>query len=129
MIQLQILSGKMAGVTWTARHFPVRIGRSAESGLQLEEAGVWDHHLTIEFNPVSGFTLRAAPGALTTVNQQPATAEVLRPGDSIEIGSARLRFWIDGPIRRGLRWNELAVWMLIMIVLVLEIGMLLQLAG
>jgi len=124
MVQLQILSGKLAGVSWTARQFPVRLGRGADSELRLEEAGVWDKHLTIEFDPATGFTMRAEADALVTVNQGPARSQILRPGDSIELGSARLRFWIAGPARRSLRWREIAVWALIAGVFAAEIWLL-----
>ena len=113
MIQFQILSGNLAGVLWTARHFPVRIGRAGENELRLEESGVWDRHLTIEFDPAAGFTLQAEAEALVTINQQPVRSQVLRAGDSIELGSARLRFWIAEPTRRSLRWREVALWALI----------------
>jgi hypothetical protein len=129
MIQFQILTGKMAGDSWSARHFPVRIGRGAENELQLEEAGVWERHLTIEFDPATGFTLRAEPEALVSVNQRPARTQVLQPGDSIEIGSAHLRFWLAEPVRRGLRANEFTIWTLIAAVLGTEIWMLCRLLG
>ena len=51
MVQLKILSGKKAGTAWVARRFPVRIGRSAGADLQLEESGVWDEHLQLDFKP------------------------------------------------------------------------------
>ena len=124
MIQFQILTGKMAGGSWAARHFPVRIGRGAENHLRLEDAGVWDNHLTIEFDPARGFTLQAEAEALVSVNQQPVRTQVLRPGDSIEIGSARLRFWLAEPARRGLRWSEFAAWSLIVAIIGLEVWML-----
>jgi len=38
---LRILSGKMADDIQVVRHFPFRIGRSAENNLRLDEAGVW----------------------------------------------------------------------------------------
>jgi len=124
MIEFQILSNKLAGVSKAARHFPVRIGRSPENDLQLEEAGVWDRHFSVEFNPATGFTLQAEPDALVTVNHLPVRSCVLRVGDSIEFGAARLRFWIAPPARRGLRWRGLAVWALIVAVLATEVWIL-----
>ena len=129
MVQLQILSGKLAGVSWTARQFPVRLGRGAENDLRLEEAGVWEQHLTIGFDPATGFTLRAEPDALVTINQQPARSQVLRPGDLIELGSARLRFWLAAPVRRSLRWREWALWVVIAGVFAVEIWLLRWLLG
>jgi len=62
MVQLKILSGTRAGTTWAARRFPVRIGRSPSADLQLEEPGVWDHHLQLDFKRGTGFILSAQPG-------------------------------------------------------------------
>ena len=49
MIQLRILSGQMAGDIQVVRHFPFHIGRAAENNLILDDSGVWDYHLTLEF--------------------------------------------------------------------------------
>ena len=127
MIEFQVLSDKVAGVSKTARHFPVRVGRGVENDLRLEEAGVWDRHFSIEFDPAAGFTLQAEHDALVSVNQQPVRSCVLRVGDSIEFGSARLRFWIAPPARRGLRWRGIMVWALIVAVMVFEIWILCRL--
>jgi predicted component of type VI protein secretion system len=124
MIQLQILSGKMAGSLWTARHFPVRVGRGTDNELQLEDPGVWEKHFAIAFDRGTGFTLRAETDALVTVNQQPIRSQILCVGDSIEIGSARLRFWIAEPDRRSLRWSEMTVVASIAAVVGVEIWML-----
>ena len=56
MVQLQILSGKQAGALWVARRFPVHVGRAADNDLQLEEDGVWDEHLQLDFDPAEGFS-------------------------------------------------------------------------
>ena len=53
MIQLAILSGKTAGTRWATRRFPVRVGRSPDCDLQLEEHGVWDEHFEISLNPAA----------------------------------------------------------------------------
>lgn len=113
MIQLQILSGRMAGVTWTARHFPVRVGRASCCDLQLEEPGVWDAHFTLACDPQGGVTLSALTDALVTVNHETARETRLRNGDSIEIGSVRMRFWISNPVQRSLRLREAFIWALV----------------
>ena len=68
MIQLNILSGKKAGAQSVARHFPFRIGRAAQNDLQLEDDGVWDQHLVLEFQNHEGFNLTTSANALATVN-------------------------------------------------------------
>jgi predicted component of type VI protein secretion system len=116
MIQLRILSGKKAGTSWVARRFPVRVGRSAAADLQLEEAGVWDEHFRIALNPGAGFVLETQPDALVTTNGQPLQRAVLRNGDTIEIGSLKMQFWLDEPRQSGLRVYEGLVWALIVLV-------------
>src|ERR1035441_7113456 len=103
MVLLKVLSGKKAGTAWVARRFPVRIGRSSAADLQLEESGVWDQHLRLDFNPTEGIVLIAQPDALATVNGQPVHQAVLRNGDTIDIGSLGTGFWLDETRQAGLR--------------------------
>jgi pSer/pThr/pTyr-binding forkhead associated (FHA) protein len=110
MVQLKVLSGQKAGTTWVARRFPVRIGRSAAADLQLEEDGVWDQHLQLDFNPAEGIVLSALPNALAAVNGQPVHRAVLRNGDAIDIGSLRMRFWLSETRQVGLRFREGLTW-------------------
>jgi pSer/pThr/pTyr-binding forkhead associated (FHA) protein len=114
MIQLKVLSGKKAGAAWVARHFPVRIGRSAGADLQVEEGGVWEQHLQLDFNPAEGIVLSTQPNALATVNGQAVHQTILRNGDTIDIGSLRLQFWLseirqaDLRLREGFTWAAIA---------------------
>ena len=93
-VQFKILCGKKAGSVWTARRFPVRIGRSANADLQLDEDGVWDEHSSIDFRPVEGFVLRVAPDALATLNDNPVREALLSNGDTLSLGSVQLQFWL-----------------------------------
>ena len=110
MVQLKVLSGKRAGTTWVARRFPVSIGRSPASDLQLEEDGVWDQHLQLDFNPVEGIVLTALPDAIATVNGRPVHQTVMRNGDAIDIGSLRMQFWLGETRQVGLRFREWLTW-------------------
>ena len=104
----------MAGFTYAARRFPVRIGRGADCELRLEEAGVWEQHLRLEFKRAEGFSLRAEPNALARVNAEPISEALLRNGDTIELGAVRIQFWL-GPVRqRGLGMREALSWGLIL---------------
>ncbi len=116
MIQLNVLSGKKAGRETVARHFPFHIGRAAGNGLQLDEDGVWDRHLTLEFQRESGFTLTTASNAMVSVNRQPVQTAVLRNGDLITLGSVQLQFWLGAARQRGLRAGEFFVWTLVVAV-------------
>lgn len=114
MIQLQILSGRQAGARWVARRFPVRVGRDAANDLQLEEDGIWDRHFELRCDPAAGILLALQPDALLTINHGAAeNPHRLRNGDSIELGSVRLRFWLGDPVLRGTRLREWFIWTLI----------------
>jgi pSer/pThr/pTyr-binding forkhead associated (FHA) protein len=123
MIQLNILSGKKAGGQTVARHFPFRIGRAAENELQLEDDGVWSEHLVLEFQKQEGIKLTTSANALATVNGESVQNAILRNGDTITVGSAKLQFWLAAARQRGLRLRELFVWMLIVAVTAAQIAL------
>jgi hypothetical protein len=110
MVQLKILSGQKAGTALVARHFPVRVGRSPESDLQLEEPGVWADHFQIALNPAAGYVLETLPDALVTANGKPVETAVLRNGDLLEIGSLKIQFWLSDVPQRALWFREGLVW-------------------
>ena len=116
MVQLRILSGKMAGELRVVRHFPFRIGRAVENDLRLEDAGVWNHHLVLEFQKNEGFTFHAQPDAFVALNEQPQTTARLRNGDLLAFGSAKIQFWLAPAKLRSLRSRELFVWLLLLAV-------------
>jgi pSer/pThr/pTyr-binding forkhead associated (FHA) protein len=113
MVQFNILSGKKAGAQSTARRFPFRIGRAPGNELQLDDDGIWNLHLTLEFNRQKGFTLATAPNALVTINGGPVQTAVLRNGDIITLGSAKLQFWLAAARQRSLLLREAFVWVLL----------------
>lgn len=123
MVQLHILSGKQAGATFVARRFPVRIGRAAASDLRSEEAGVWERHLEIQFQPGDGFKLRAEADALVQINSQPAQEVLLRNGDVVEAGSLKLQFWLGETRQPSLRWREGLTWAGIAAITLGQIGL------
>ena len=110
MVQLKILSGTKAGTVWVARHFPVWIGRSPAADLQLEENGVWDEHLQLDFQRGTGFILNTLPNALTTVNGQSVKTAILRNGDTLDLGSLKMQFWLSETRQSGLGLREWLTW-------------------
>jgi len=116
MVQFDILSGKKAGTRAVACRFPFRIGRAPGNELQFDDDGVWDRHLTVEFNPVSGFSLATASEAIATVNGNRIQTAVLRNGDTITAGSVRIQFWLAAARQGGLRRREYFVWTLLALV-------------
>jgi pSer/pThr/pTyr-binding forkhead associated (FHA) protein len=113
MIQLNILSGRKAGAQSAARRFPFRIGRALGNDLQLDDDGIWDRHLTLEFNRQKGFTLATAQNSLATINGGLVQTAILRNGDIITLGSAKLQFWLAAARQRGLCLREAFVWALL----------------
>jgi pSer/pThr/pTyr-binding forkhead associated (FHA) protein len=116
MIQLNILSGKKAGTQPVTRRFPFRIGRAAGNELQLEDDGVWDQHLTVEFQKQEGFKLTTSANALTTVNDEPVQNKILRNGDTITVGSVKIQFWLGAARQSSLLVRESFVWALLVLV-------------
>jgi pSer/pThr/pTyr-binding forkhead associated (FHA) protein len=116
MVQLEILSGKTAGTKWSARRFPVRIGRAAQSDLQIEEHGVWDDHFELSLNPAEGFIAEVQSHALMLVNGGQTERAVLKNGDLIELGGAKLRFWLTEAPQRNLMLREGFFWTVLVLV-------------
>ncbi len=116
MIQLRILSGEMAGDVQVVRRFPFRIGRAPENDLRLEAHGVWDNHLTLEFQKSEGFILHTAPETFVAINEEQKKSARLRNGDIVSFGSAKIQFWLAAPRQRGLLPRELSIWLLIAVV-------------
>ena len=121
MVQLQVISGKMAGSVHAARHFPFNIGRARNADLRLEEPGVWEEHLRLSLVPGEGFVLQARPPALAALNGQPFDEALLRNGDAIEIGGLKLRFWLGETRQKKLRWREAWIWALILLITAAQI--------
>ena len=123
MIQLNILSGKKAGAQTVARRFPFHIGRATGNELQLDDDGVWDRHLTLEFQREAGFTLTTASNALVSVNSRSVQTSLLRNGDLITLGSVRLQFWLGAARQQGLRAGEFFVWTLVFAVTLAQLSL------
>ena len=123
MVQLRVLSGKMAGDIQVVRRFPFYIGRAADNDLCLDAAGIWDYHFMLELKPAEGFTLQTFDAAFAAVNDQPQTAARLRNGDIISFGSEKIQFWLAAPRQRGLRAREFFVWALLVGVTAAQIAL------
>jgi len=122
MIRLNILSGGQAGGNWSARHFPVRIGRSASADLSLTDDGIWDEHLEIDLDRAQGFLLFPTSQGVVSVNGEPVCETRLRNGDVIGLGAVKLQFWLGEVGQRGLRFREALVWALISMVCISQIA-------
>ena len=110
MVELSILSGKQAGASVAARRFPFLVGRAADSGLRLDDEGVFDRHFAIRMEPPEGFVLVVQPQAYVGVNGQTAQQTRLKSGDVISAGSVKISFALSAAPQRDLRFREALVW-------------------
>ena len=129
MVELRVFAGKTAGTSLIARRFPVRIGRSRLCELRLEENGVWDQHAQIDFDQSEGLVLEASENALVSINGDPVRRTVLRIGDIIEVGSAKMQFWLSEPRQTGLTLREGLTWAAIALISLGQIGLIYWLLG
>ena len=124
MVQLKIISGKMAGDTRVVRHFPFHLGCAPENDFCLEDAGVWERHLIFEFQKNAGFSLQTVGGAFAAINYSPQTSARLRNGDIISFGSAKIQFWLAPVRQKSLALREICVWLLLAAVTVAQAALL-----
>jgi pSer/pThr/pTyr-binding forkhead associated (FHA) protein len=116
MVQFRILSGPQAGGFQAVRRFPFHVGRAMDNDLRLDAPGIWDYHFMLDFRQNEGFTMQTFDEAFATVNDHPQTSAQLRNGDVISFGSVKIQFWLAAPEQRGLRFRELFVWLLLVLV-------------
>jgi pSer/pThr/pTyr-binding forkhead associated (FHA) protein len=110
MVQLRFLKGKQAGQSILVPRLPWRIGRASGNDTQLNDSGVWDHHLELGLDEDERIVAIVQPQASGLVNGSGFTRQTLRNGDLIELGSTRFRFWLSDPRQYELRWREICVW-------------------
>jgi predicted component of type VI protein secretion system len=109
MVQLQILSGWRAGAKFGGSSLPITVGRSEQSDVPLEEAGVWPCHCKIHWRQ-QGLVLEVEPGALASVNGVPMPSALLRNGDMITLGGVTLRFSLSPVRQSSLAVTEWITW-------------------
>lgn len=126
MVQLRVLSGSAAGAEHDARTFPVTVGRNSNCHLALREPGVFDRHFQIQFSS-DGFSLIPESEAPVTVNGEPSAGGLLRNGDVIGAGYAKIQFWLAAMPQRGLRVRETISWALIVAMILAQAYLLTQL--
>jgi len=110
VVHLNLLNGKAAGLEHSTRRFPLTIGRSTDCQFRVVEEGVWDHHAEIQLHQSREFVLSAGENASVTLNGNPVTKAVLRNGDLMQLGGARIHFSLSPPVSRGLKLRETLTW-------------------
>ncbi|MDI9400404.1 MAG: FHA domain-containing protein [Limisphaerales bacterium] len=128
MIELRILSGKMAGQSVVARHFPFFVGRAPDCDLSLLEDGLWDKHLEFALDEDRLLVRTVGPGELE-VNDRKVSQAFLRLGDSIRLGSLRLECWSSPMEQHSLKWMEYALWLGTGLLILFQLLILLGLAS
>jgi hypothetical protein len=126
MIQLHVLTGAEAGKRLVAKKFPFKVGRHSGNSLVLSDPGVFADHFEISLSE-EGFALTANGDAVVTVNSNPENATLLRNGDLIGCGLAKLQFWLAELPQQGLKARELVTWGLIALVAGLQVYLLARL--
>jgi hypothetical protein len=111
MVQLKVLAGKDRGAAPVVQQFPFVVGRGASANWRIETAGVWDRHLQLDFDPHTGITATVLEGALADVNGQRFERAVLRNGDVIQFGAAKVQFWLGETRQHGFRVRETLTWL------------------
>jgi pSer/pThr/pTyr-binding forkhead associated (FHA) protein len=123
MVQLKFLTGKQPGRVCSVKRFPCLVGRSAHADVRVEEGGVWEEHLEIMLSSSEGFVLRTLPNSLASINGQRFDRIRVRNGDTIEIGSLKMQFWLDATQQRSLRARELLTWAALGILSLGQVGL------
>jgi predicted component of type VI protein secretion system len=92
-----------------AETFPFTIGRAPGSGLRISAPGAWDCHATIEVRD-GRFHVEPQGEALLLVNDEPCRGGLLKMGDRISLGAARVTVSLSPPPQKGLAARESVVW-------------------
>ena len=77
---------------------------------------MWDDHFELSLNPVEGFIAEVLSHALLLHNGEQTERAVLKNGDLIEIGGAKLRFWLTEAPQRNLTLREGFFWTVLILV-------------
>jgi pSer/pThr/pTyr-binding forkhead associated (FHA) protein len=123
MIQLRILSGQKAGQSLVVRRFPCTLGREPGASLRLEDPGVWEQHAALDFQPPDSIKVRVRPDASLLVNGQRVQEAILRAGDRLELGAAKISFSLSPVTQRGLRFRETLVWTGLVLLLLAQLAL------
>ena len=126
MVQLTLLNGKKAGTSWSARLFPVQIGRAASCDVCCDEDGVWPQHVEISLRPADGFFAAVPADVLAFVNGtaiQEAQEARLRNGDVLELGAVKILFGLAPTRQRSFRWREALTWIALAALCLGQVGL------
>lgn len=121
MVKFRFLTGKMAGHSIEASHFPFTLGRSAKMDFRIEEPGVWDEHAELRLEADDAFALTLKGGAKGSVNGHPIEKANLRNGDTVELGGAKLQFYLAETRLKDWSWPERMLWGFVGLVVISQV--------
>jgi hypothetical protein len=125
MLQFYVTDDRGAVTSHIIDRGPFLIGRSARADLRLVTPGVWEEHASIDLTDTDGegrerFMISAVGESLLSVNGEVISSRELRIGDEIHVGAARIVVSLSPAKQKKLSLQELAVWTLLMVVVIVE---------
>lgn len=120
MVRLRVLTGSRVGTDHAAHRFPCTIGRASADDLQLLDAGVWENHVQLNLQVPDGFRLSRLGQGRASVNGTEFDDLLLRNGDVIELGAAKVQFWLAEVRQSSNRLRETLVWLGLIALVLLE---------
>lgn len=129
MVQLRFLTGRRTGQSILVPRLPWTLGRASGNDTQLNDSGVWDQHLEFGLDEDERIVAAVRSQASALINGRNFTRQTLRNGDLIELGSAKIRFWLSDPRQFELRWREMAVWIALVCLCLSQMALVYWLGG
>jgi hypothetical protein len=127
MVQFEVFRPGKESTMIPVAELPFRIGRGAQCDLRLSGPGIWEEHAQVTLAEDASFSMaRRGEGSLT-INGDADNDGRICNGDTIELGSTKLRFWMT-PIRpRSQAIGDWIFWLLVGGVLISMIALILGL--
>ncbi len=110
MIQLTPADPTLADTDQVIRHFPFRIGRSADNDCRIERPGVWDQHAVVELELCRPTLIACSSGTLL-VNGEAVTRHILRSGDLVVAGSVRWLVSLTPAKQKAAEFSQAVFWL------------------
>ena len=123
-IRIEWLDGGATKEQIEARRFPFTLGQAKDCHHRIDAKGVWPHHLTLEDAGEKGIVANHQPEATLLVNGATVAKSVrLQNGDVIELGAAKLRFWLAPLGQAGQHTVEFVIWATLGILALGQVGL------
>lgn len=124
---IELATGESGGTrVFEENHLPISVGRG-QVDHALDRPGVWDRHLMLSRDE-QGWLVVAPQGEAMVFRggERIGGATRLRNGDTLELGSVKLRFRISSCRQRPLRILETSAWFLLFALLAVQVLLLVR---